>query len=154
MFGTAEYPALLKSNLEQERVFKYKVLADDDEVAKNYFLVNEDGGSILNSQSRTSDDFQYHNETCEELNIPNRYCQGRNYAFKRSPIRPPCIDNNSSINALSGCVAPMEQRWRNALLSPILPTHSSLNVESMKMGIVEPTWKSTCSMEHHTQRKS
>ncbi len=106
VFGTAEYPALLKSNLEQDRAFKYTVIADDDEVAKNYYLVNEDSGSISSSESRTPDDFQFHDEDCESSSNPYLYCQGRNYAFKRSPIRPPCVDYNSSINTLAGCYAP------------------------------------------------
>ena len=37
VFGTPEYPALLTSNLEAERVFKYDVIADENEVASNYF---------------------------------------------------------------------------------------------------------------------
>lgn len=68
-------------------------------------MVNEDGSSIKKSQSRTPDDFQVFNETCEDLNVPNRFCQGRDFAYQRSPLRPPCADNNSSINALSGCIA-------------------------------------------------
>jgi hypothetical protein len=106
VFGTPEYPALLKSNLEQERVFKYKVLAEDDEVGKNYFMVNEDGGSLKKSQLRSADDFQLHDKTCETLDSPTRFCQGRNFAYQRSPLRPPCMDNNASINVLGGCTAP------------------------------------------------
>lgn len=105
-FGSPEYPTLLKSNLEQERAYKYLVIAEDDEVAKNYYLVNEDGASISLTDQRTADDFQIHNETCASLNSPNTFCQGRNFAYQRSPLRPPCMDNNRSINSLAGCHYP------------------------------------------------
>ncbi len=36
VFGTPEYPALLKSNLEQDRVNKYIVLASETEVCPEF----------------------------------------------------------------------------------------------------------------------
>ncbi len=106
VFGSPEYPALLTSNLEQDRAYKYLVIAEDDEVMKNYYFVTEDGGAIPNVEQRSADDFTYHNTSCVSLNTPYRYCQGRNYAFQRSPLRPACMDNNKSVDALAGCYAP------------------------------------------------
>lgn len=107
VFGQPEYPALLTSNLEAERSFKYNVIADDEEVAKNYFLVYEDGSSVATAEQRAPDDFAIYNESCVGLNDPNTKCVGRNYAFVRSPLRPPCVDNNYTLDILEGCYDPV-----------------------------------------------
>lgn len=106
VFGTAEYPALLDSKLQQERVFKYKVIASDTEVSKNYYIVDEDGNSIATSYERSADDFKLLDTTCISLNNPHSYCQGRNYAYQRSPLRPACMDNNYTLDVLAGCYYP------------------------------------------------
>lgn len=106
VFGSPEYPALLNSGLQPERVFQYIVIASDTEVAKNYYLVNEYGSSIATTAQRTPDDYQIWNDTCIALNNPFDYCAGRNYAYQRSPVRPACEDNNASVNVLAGCYAP------------------------------------------------
>lgn len=106
VFGTAEYPALIKSPLEAERVFKYDVLANDTDVAVNYELVDENSNSIPLTAKRSSDDFQIFNTTCISKGVPYNFCAGRNYAYQRSTYRPPCQDNNSSLNVLAGCVSP------------------------------------------------
>lgn len=105
VFGSPEYPALLTSNLEAERVFRYEVIADEDEVAINYVLIDEDGGTIPESAQRTPDDYATHNLSCIAAGNPFSYCQGRNYAFERSPIQPACMDNNSTLDILQGCYA-------------------------------------------------
>eukprot|EP00981_Chlorochromonas_danica_P010795 scaffold3414_cov183-Ochromonas_danica.AAC.1 len=107
VFGQPEYPALLKSGLESERVYQYLVLGDDAEVSKNYKLVYEDGSSVTTTVQRTPDDFKLFNETCISENDPASYCEGRDYAYQRSSYRPPCIDYNTSINATSGCYDPL-----------------------------------------------
>lgn len=114
VFGTPEYPALLQPGLEQERVYKYRVLASDTEVSKNYFLVYEDGSSISYSAQRTADDYELFNSTCLGMNNPEKYCQGRNDQYLRAPVRPPCMDNNYSLNALEGCQDPETGEYKES----------------------------------------
>jgi len=106
VFGTAEYPALLNSQLQQERVFKYIVIASDTEVSKNYYMVDEDGNIISSSYQRSADDYEILNTSCISLNNPYPYCQGRNYAYQRAPLRPACMDNNYTLDVLAGCYYP------------------------------------------------
>lgn len=103
VFGSPEYPALLKPNLEADRVYKYIVIAPPDEVSQNYYLVDELGNPIATNAQRTPDDYQTWNGTCVTMDIPNDFCAGRNFKYERSPIRPPCEDNNSSLDVLAGC---------------------------------------------------
>eukprot|EP01034_Spumella_vulgaris_P029738 gene29738-36833_t len=103
VFGTPEYPALLKSNLEQDRVYKYVVIADETDVSSNYYLVYEDGSAIASNAQRSADDFRVHNKTCVAMDVPYSYCQGRNYATQRTYLRPACMDNNSTLDVLAGC---------------------------------------------------
>lgn len=55
-FGSTEYPSLITSGLEQERFFRYNVLAAEEEVSTNYVLIYEDGTSVPNQASRYADD--------------------------------------------------------------------------------------------------
>ena len=41
---------------------------------------------------------------CEALNLPFSNCTSRNGATQRSSERPPCMDNNYSLNELSNCI--------------------------------------------------
>lgn len=102
-FGSAEYPALLTPGLEQDRVYKYIVLGNDSEVQKNYYFVYEDGTNIPVSAQRSADDYTVLNETCKGRGIPTADCAGLDYQITRAPLRPPCMDNNYSLNALGGC---------------------------------------------------
>jgi hypothetical protein len=104
VYGTPEYPALLQSGLEAERAFKYEVIANENEVASNYFLIDEDSGSTV--AQRTADDSAVFNLSCIAKGNPTTFCSGRNYAYTRSALRPPCMDNNSTLNILDGCLAP------------------------------------------------
>ena len=105
-FGTPVYPALIRNGLEQERVFKYTVIANESDISANYVLVYEDSSTVSYSLSRFSDDDAILNKTCVSKNIPTSNCQGRNYALNRAALRPPCMDNNQSLNALDGCTNP------------------------------------------------
>lgn len=89
--------------MESERAYKYIVIASDSEVSRNYYLVDEGGSTIPSSAQRSADDFSIFNTTCVSAGEPYSYCQGRNYAFQRSSLRPPCMDNNSTLNILDGC---------------------------------------------------
>ena len=115
IFGTAEYPALLQSGLEAERAFKYDVIADENEVASNYFLVDEDSNSIAVTAQRSADDSAVFNLSCVSNGNPTNFCSGRNYAFSRSALRPPCMDNNSSLNILEGCFAPNGTKYSQCM---------------------------------------
>lgn len=106
VFGTAEYPALLNSRLQQERVFKYTVIASDTEVAKNFYMVDEDSNPISYSSQRSADDYEVLNTSCVSLDNPYTYCQGRNYGLERAPLRPACMDNNYTLDVLAGCYYP------------------------------------------------
>jgi hypothetical protein len=112
VFGTAEYPALLKPNLQSERVYKYIVIGQPDEVQKNYYLVDELGSSISTTNSRSPDDYKVWNDTCTGIDTPYSYCAGRNFAYQRSPVRPACEDNNSSVDALAGCYSPLTGEYQ------------------------------------------
>lgn len=105
-WNAAEYPALLSPNLESERIYKPYIIASDTEVSKNYKLINEDGGLIDTSIQRSADDYSIWDDRCVGLNDPYTNCTSRNWATQRSAERPPCMDNNYSINALSGCYYP------------------------------------------------
>ena len=105
-FGTAEYPSLIINGLETERVVRYNVLGNESEVQVNYQGVYEDGSVVPDGASRYADDSSIFDPTCVAKNVPYSYCAGRNYAFRRSTLRPPCSDNNSTLDALSGCAYP------------------------------------------------
>lgn len=106
VYGSPEYPALLRPNLQQERIYKYIVIAPPTEVQKNYYLVDELGTTIATSATRSPDDYTVWNSSCVDANNPYTFCAGRNYAFVRSPVRPACEDNNSSLDVLAGCFSP------------------------------------------------
>ncbi len=84
---------------------RYDVLASDTEVSTNYVLVDEDGTSIDPASLRSAEDFAVYNESCQAKNNPDKSCQGRNIAYSRSTLRPPCMDNNSSLDVTNGCYA-------------------------------------------------
>ena len=63
----------------------------------------EDGSSIATADQRSADDDLVWNSTCVSDGVPYDICLGRNYAMSRSTLRPPCLDNNQSLNALASC---------------------------------------------------
>jgi len=108
VFGAAEYPALRVSGLEPERAKVVTVIATDTEVAINYDLVYEDGSPVAVTNQRAADDETVIDVTCGEKGFdiqgqPSSFCAGLDYSFVRSPYRPPCSDNNFSLNALAVC---------------------------------------------------
>ena len=105
-FGSAEYPALLQPGLEADRVFQYIVLGNDTEVQANYYFVYEDGSTVSAVAQRSADDYTIFNESCKGLDTPTIDCQGLNFQYQRASLRPPCMDNNFSLNALEGCYYP------------------------------------------------
>ena len=107
VFGEAEYPLTRLSKNEIERVVPVDLLASDTEVKQNYDLVYEDGSSVLAAQSVTADDNSVLDYTCESFRNPHLWCAGKDYAFQRSPFRPPCADNNSSLSSLANCTDPV-----------------------------------------------
>ena len=103
VFGVAEYPKL-RAGLESERVLQLDIVASDTEVATNYDLVYEDGSAVNPNAQRTAYDNRVIDTSCNAVNKPHKYCLGRNYALVRSAQRPPCSDNNYSLDALAGNV--------------------------------------------------
>jgi len=87
VFGSAEYPAALKSGIEQERYFKYIVISNESEISSNYYLVYEDGSKVLTTADRTADDDSVYDLSCVSKSVPTSNCQGRNYALQRSVYR-------------------------------------------------------------------
>jgi hypothetical protein len=102
----AEYPSLIKSSLETQRVVRYDVLGDDNEVQVNYQRVYADGSSVADANSRYVDDETVFDINCISQNVPFNYCAGKNHAYVKSKLRPPCSDNNSTLDTLSGCTHP------------------------------------------------
>ena len=100
VFGEAEYPLTLLAKNELERQVVVDLFAEDSEVAQNYQLVYEDGSNVLASQQVAADDSSVLDYNCLSFRVPHLWCAGKNYAFTRSPYRPPCADNNSSLDAL------------------------------------------------------
>jgi hypothetical protein len=94
---------LLRNGLEEERAFKWHVLANDTDVQANFKLIYEDGISIPNGASRAPADESYLDYECEAINKPYSRCLGLNWANRRSPLRQACIDNNQTVNASAGC---------------------------------------------------
>ena len=102
----AEYPSLIKPNLETERVMRYDVLGSESEVQMNYQRVYEDGTIVSSTDSRYVDDESVFDITCIDKDDPYDYCGGKNHRYVKSKLRPPCSDNNSTLNSLSGCTYP------------------------------------------------
>lgn len=106
IYGSPEYHALLSSGLQQERVFKYNVLADEDEIRANYFTIDQDGSTIAYTNQRFADDEAILNTSCAARGDPYSSCLARNYGLIPSLSRPPCVDNNISLDIMGGCDAP------------------------------------------------
>lgn len=106
VFGAPEYPALLSPNLEPERVVKPIVLASDVDVSKNVKFVTEEGNDIVPNALRVADDYSSWDPRCIAMNNPFSNCSGLNWAMQKSPLRPACVDNNYSLNALTPCYSP------------------------------------------------
>ena len=107
VFGEAEYPLTRLAKNEIERSVPVDLLASDTEVKQNYDLVYEDGSSVLSAQSVTADDDSILDYSCVRFRKPHLWCAGKNFAFTRSSYRPPCADNNASLNALASCPDPL-----------------------------------------------
>jgi hypothetical protein len=115
VFGAPEYPSLLQSGLEAERAYQFNVIANENEVASNYFLIDEDGASIATTAVREADDSAVFNLSCVSKGNPTSFCSGRNYAYTRSTLRPPCMDNNSTFDVLQGCYAPNGTKYNHCM---------------------------------------
>jgi hypothetical protein len=115
IFGSPEYHSLLNSKLEQERVFKYNVLSREDEISSNYFTIDEGGGTVDYSKQRFADDEEIFDLSCISLKNPSTSCLGRNYGRKPSSLVPPCVDNNISLDVLSGCTHPSGVSYKNCV---------------------------------------
>lgn len=103
VFGTPEYPSLIGSTLEPERVIQIPQLADEGEVAVNYNLLYEDWSAVPETDIRTPDDYAVLNSECLGRGDPYSYCMEKNYGFIQSPILPACMDHNSTVDATAGC---------------------------------------------------
>jgi hypothetical protein len=103
VFGTPEYSLLKDRNLEEERVVPKPVLASESEIQENYLFVLADETSIESTEVRRADDESFLAPECESKGNPYSYCLGKRYAKKPSAQKPACVDNNSSLNAQSGC---------------------------------------------------
>jgi hypothetical protein len=103
VYGSPEYPKLIVSGHTQERVVAYSVLGNETEVQLNYELVYEDTSAISTAATRTPDDDELHDTACNGIGDPYSWCYGKNYAYKKSSLRPACMDNNQSLNALDDC---------------------------------------------------
>ena len=106
IFGTPEYPSLRNPNLESTRVNPIDVLASEDEISARYNLVREDGDQIITSAIRRADDEYYLAPECISVSNPYTYCLGKRFGARVSSLKPRCVDNNSSLNTLAGCVSP------------------------------------------------
>ena len=104
-----------RNGLEDIRAFKWHVLAEEDDIQINSRLVYEDGTEVLSSGSRIPDDESYIDFDCDEEGAPHAYCLGKNYAQRRFSLRQSCIDNNSTVDAMAGCLTPDGEYKSNCL---------------------------------------
>jgi hypothetical protein len=103
VFGTNEYPKLKIDGQEVERVNRKIVLANDSDILANFELVYEDGSMVPTDAMRGADDEYVIDYDCDMLQKPYSRCRGKNYAHRRSDLRPPCLDNNQTIDVMKGC---------------------------------------------------
>lgn len=73
-YGVPEYPSMINTGLEAERVSKILVIGSDTEVSKNYNFVTEDGTVMLSSETRSADDYSIWDSRCISLNNPFTNC--------------------------------------------------------------------------------
>lgn len=110
VYGTAQYQASTTgAQADDERVVKTVQLASDD-VAINYRLVFEDGLPVPDEERRSADDEPYMDSACEAEGVPHARCKALHFAYRPSPLRHPCSDNNASVDALAGCAHPNGSR--------------------------------------------
>eukprot|EP01041_Mallomonas_annulata_P013663 gene13663-29047_t len=110
-YGTPEYLSLKKAGLEKERVVRKLVLANDSIISSNGNFVYENGERVTKSTTSTSysrmpDDEVEIDLECKSSGVPYQHCIAHRIAKIRSTIRPPCTDNNNSLNVLSTCITP------------------------------------------------
>lgn len=103
IFGSPEYASLIVSGLESSRVQTFPVIADPEEIAENYNLIDEQRLLLASTYSRLTDDESVIDFECISKKVPHNYCEGRNYAFKRATQRPRCYDNNNTVQGLAPC---------------------------------------------------
>lgn len=89
--------------METDRKNPIPVLATESEIKENFLFVLEDSTIIGSSEIRTADDESYLAPECESYAVPFSYCLGKRYGKIPSTQKPSCVDNNISLNALSGC---------------------------------------------------
>ena len=106
VYGVAEYPSLLRSYMELERVLKYPIIGNESEVSINYNLIYEDWSPVAPANRRGVDDSTVFDVRCQKVGVPYSFCQGLHFAYVRSGYRPACQDYNQTLNALAGCTAP------------------------------------------------
>ena len=142
-FGTPEYGALKRNGLEEARVMKWFVLANDTDIQINSNLVYEDGTAgnaiiMISSvfffsvssfhicslflvhavpaiSSRAPDDEWYIDLECTSVGVPYSRCLGKNYAARRSSLRQACVDNNQTVDSMRGCYTAEGEYQKNCL---------------------------------------
>ena len=101
VFGSPEYPALIKDGLEKERVVRYAVLGNDTEIQINYEAVYDDGSLVPTAALRQADDETILYPNCTARNIPYSFCAGYQFAYRRSHQRPACMDSNVTLDSMA-----------------------------------------------------
>lgn len=108
-YGTPEYRALKKSGIEPERVNRKLILANDTVISSRVNLVYEDSSKVSTSGTSISNSRFAADETildpeCNGNGNPYQYCIDYQYRKLMSSIRPPCTDNNSSLDSTQNCL--------------------------------------------------
>ena len=121
-FGSPAYGRLKKELVSySHQLTDHLLLADPDEILANVDLVDETGADIDSAERRRADDEVYVDESCESIRNghdvhyrleengkvtklhDSTRCQGMRKAHRPFSIKPPCQDNNATVNATQSC---------------------------------------------------
>ena len=97
------------------QITPWSQLALPDEVAHNVNLVDEDFNPIPPEESRRAADETTIDPKCTKLGSPYSDCRTSRARAVRSNSRPPCSDNNQTVDATLDCYTPDGKRNTNCM---------------------------------------
>jgi len=86
-----------------------------DEPLHNVDLVDEFGNELEFQYSRRANDILYIDESCVGLRDPHMACISDRFAASASKMRPPCWDNNQTVDSTLACFTPIGNKRSNCM---------------------------------------